>query len=569
MMWTYYAIVAGGSLFSLLVIGLILSRLYTKASSEQAFVRTGYGGQRVVVKGGALALPIFHDLIWVNMNTLRLEVRRANEQALITKDRMRVDVAVEFYVRVKANEDSIATAAQTLGQRTQDPDALRTMFEGKGVDALRAVAAQMTMKELHEQRADFAQRVQAVVAEDLHKNGLELESVSLTALDQTKREYFDPTNAFDAEGLAKLTEEIESRRKYRNAIEQDTEVAIKEKNLEAQRRTLEVEKQVQQAKLEQERELAALRAAQEAEVQRTQAEGERLGQEAKILSDRQVAEARILAEREVGEAEAHKRQLLETAQVAAKTAIQMAEQDNAIQVANKSRQESEAKAAADLARAEAVRAAEEVETVRMTSIAERDKAIQLIEAAKSAEQEAIALKVAAEAEKEAAGFRAEALLTEAEAQTRAAKLRADGALAEKQSQAEGTRQVNEAENVLSLEQIAMRVRLALIEALPDIIAASVKPMERIESIRIAEVGGLAAGTGDGADSRAGEISLSDQVVKSAMRYRAQAPLVDALLKEVGLDGQDLRGVVQALSTNTPGSLAAQAEPREIEPPAAA
>ena len=42
----------------------------------------------------AFVLPIVHDVIPVNMNTLRLEVSRGRDKALITKDRMRVDVIV-------------------------------------------------------------------------------------------------------------------------------------------------------------------------------------------------------------------------------------------------------------------------------------------------------------------------------------------------------------------------------------------------------------------------------------------------------------------------------------------
>lgn len=51
-------------------------------------------------------------------------------------------------------------AAQTLGQRTMQPEMLKDLVEGKFVDALRSVAAGMTMNELHEQRADFVQKVQ-------------------------------------------------------------------------------------------------------------------------------------------------------------------------------------------------------------------------------------------------------------------------------------------------------------------------------------------------------------------------------------------------------------------------
>ena len=54
---------------ALLAIGLILSRLYHRASKEVSFVRTGFRGQRVIINGGALVLPVLHEIIPVNMNT--------------------------------------------------------------------------------------------------------------------------------------------------------------------------------------------------------------------------------------------------------------------------------------------------------------------------------------------------------------------------------------------------------------------------------------------------------------------------------------------------------------------
>ena len=269
------AIYAGSILVAVLAMGLVFSRLYKRASKEISFVRTGFGGQKVVLNGGALVFPILHELIPVNMNTLRLPVNRANEQALITRDRMRVDVIAEFYVRVKPSEDSIANAAQTLGMRTMRPDQLKELVEGKFVDALRAVAAEMAMTELHEKRVDFVQKVQQVVSEDLLKNGLELESVSLTGLDQTSKEHFNPNNAFDAEGLTRLTEEIETRRKARNDIEQDTSVAIASKNLEAERQTLEIERDAEYARLDQQQEVELRKAAQVAEIASEQAKKRR------------------------------------------------------------------------------------------------------------------------------------------------------------------------------------------------------------------------------------------------------------------------------------------------------
>src|SRR5512134_4189261 len=114
-----------GSDFGVFLLGLIavaivvaiivwlLNWLYLRSSKERSFVRTGLGGQKVVLGGGAFVLPIVHDVIPVNMNTLRLEVSRGRDKALITRDRMRVDVVAEFYVRVQATADAIAAAAQT------------------------------------------------------------------------------------------------------------------------------------------------------------------------------------------------------------------------------------------------------------------------------------------------------------------------------------------------------------------------------------------------------------------------------------------------------------------------
>src|SRR5881628_3063674 len=244
----------------------LMNWLYLRSSKERAFVRTGLGGQRVVMNGGAFVLPIVHEVVPVNMNTLRLEVSRGRDKALITKDRMRVDVVSEFYVRVQAAPEAIASAAQTLGQRTLEPETLKELVEGKFVDALRTVAAEMTMEELHEKRGEYVKRVKSVVAADLLQNGLELEAVSLTQLDQTAMEFFNPSNAFDAEGLTRLTEQIERRKKQRNDVEQDTLIAIRNKNLEAEKLSLEIDREGEYARLHQQREVEIARARQRAEL---------------------------------------------------------------------------------------------------------------------------------------------------------------------------------------------------------------------------------------------------------------------------------------------------------------
>lgn len=551
---------------ALFAIGLIVSRLYRRSSKEVSFVRTGFGGQKVIMNGGALVFPVLHEQIPVNMNTLRLEVRRANEQALITKDRMRVDVQAEFYVRVQPVVESIANAAQTLGRRTMEPAALKELVEGKFVDALRAVAAEMAMEELHEQRVNFVQKVQAAVSEDILKNGLELESVSLTGLDQTNREFFNPDNAFDAEGLTKLTQAIEERRKARNDIEQETQVLIERKNLDAEQQKYQISRDKEFARLEQEREIQIRMAEQAALIKQQQSEREREAEETRILAAQKVRQADIASEQVVKEREIATALAVEAAAVEKAKQIALAEQSRDIAVSIKSKEKSVADAAADEARALAAKAAEEVATSRQTAIAEREKAIQLIEARKAAEQQAISITVAAEAEKAAASDRAEAIRIAAEADAEkqrvgakgsadAELLRAEALAATYKVEAEGKRTINEASNTLSAEQIAMQVRIKLIEALPQIIAESVKPMQNIDGIKILHVDGLngagGAVTGGEAGSGAPAGGLADQAVAAALRYRSQAPLIDALMSELGISGGTLDGLASSVTQGEP------------------
>ena len=519
--------VAATVLVVLIVIGLILARLYRRASKETGFVRTGFGGEKVVINGGALVLPILHETMPVNLNTVRLPVERRNTDALITSDRMRIDVKAEFYVRVKPDAGSIAIAAQTLGQRTMQPEALKELIEGKFVDALRSVAAGMTMSQLHEQRSDFVQKVQQVSSVDLAMNGLELESVSLTGLDQTSIEHFNANNAFDAEGLTKLTEQIELRKKTRNDIEQDTRVQIETKNLEAERTRLDLQRETEFARIEQERELENRRAAQVADIARIQAEQSREAEQARINAKQIVDGAQIEADRTISQA-----------RIAQEQAVAIARQESQIAVQGKSREESQAKAEADRARAEAVAAEEQVVTARETEVAERVKRIELIEASKEAERSAIGIKVAAEAEKQAATDRAEAVRVAAEGEASAAKLTAEGVRARFEVDAAGQRALNEAANILSSDQVSMQTKIALLKALPEIIRESAKPMKAINSIKIVQVEGLGGGNNGGGGGASGsDGNLADAAMTAALRYRTQAPMIDNLLRELGLDGK--------------------------------
>jgi uncharacterized membrane protein YqiK len=362
-------------------------------------------------------------------------------------------------------------------------------------------------------------------------------------------EFFNPSNAFDAEGLTRLTEEIERRKKIRNDIEQDTLIQIRNKNLEAEKISLEIDRDSEYARLSQQREVEIARARQRAEVAAERARREQEAEQAQIAARHEVEKDRIATERALDEQRILREQELQRLEVDRRKALELAEQQRAIAIAEASRAQSDAQAEAELARARAVEAEERVFSARETEVAERRKQIDLIGAAQEAEREGIRVRLSAEADKAAALDRADAQRLEAEGQADAAKIRALAAKLTYEIDAEGNRLLNEAQNVLSPESRASNARLRIIEKLDAIIRESVKPMEKIDSIRIMQVDGLggggpARGEGEGGGRRGG---IADGVVDSALRYRAQAPLIDALLREVGLSGGgDIGKLTEAL-----------------------
>src|SRR3546814_19029976 len=78
------------------------------------------------------------------MNVLRIPVARGRDQAVITRDRMRVDIEAAFFVRVTNKPGAVAAAAATPGRRTLYAEHLADLLTGNFVGALRSVAAEKT-----------------------------------------------------------------------------------------------------------------------------------------------------------------------------------------------------------------------------------------------------------------------------------------------------------------------------------------------------------------------------------------------------------------------------------------
>ncbi|GKY90100.1 flotillin family protein [Sinisalibacter aestuarii] len=509
-----------GWIILLIVLAAIVIALaawfYERATNEVSLVKTGIGGRKVIIDGGTLAIPYFHEISRVNMQTIRMDVTRRGESALITKDRMRVDVSAEFYASVVPSADAIARAAQTLGRRTFQPDELKALIDGMMVDALRAVAAQMTMDQLHEDRAEFVREVRDALHGTIERYGLQLDSVSLTELDQTPFSALDDNNAFNAVGMRKLAEVISKSKKERAQIEGDSEVEVRRTAMEASRRKLEIDLEERRAEIAQAQEVESLMAAQLAEVARRKADAEREAAHARIRMEQEIQSADIARELAVREAE-----------IAQARALQIAEQDRQIQISAKSQEESRARAEADTARAEAVKAEEAIQTARQLAEAERRKQVALLAAQQDAETAATRARIAAESEKATAKDRKEAKREEAEA-VKLLKL----------AEAEAERARIEAENARSDALMAMELEKMRLQAMPGIVAQMVKPAEKIDRISINHISGLGARGGvEPGEAKAG--SPVSQIVDSILDMSVALPAMNKLGEIIGEGvGQD-------------------------------
>ena len=528
------AIALLAAVIGLIVLAYLFHWFYQRSTKETAFVRTGMGGETVVINGGALVLPIIHEITPVSLNVTRIQVDATHGEALITRDRMRVDIAAEFFVRVAQNRDAVAAAAPTLGRRATDPNQMADLLSGKFIAALRAAAAEMDLDAMHERRADYVDTVAARAADALALNGLELESVAITHMDQTALEHFNPANRFDADGLTRLVETIEARRAKRNEIEQDAMVAIRARNLEAEKETLKIEEDGENARLAQERavetarahqaaEIAQVRAAQEAEAERARIDQERAVRREQIQQQNDVDAADIAAREDVERARIVSDRQLRDARILADEESEKRDIQRRIAIAEASIAQAEAEIVAEAARARAVEATEKVDTVREVELAERSAAIDKLLAAKDAET----ARLAAEAERVTAAAAAEAL-----------KLK------------------NEAENLLSEDARAAQLRAKMIDHLEGVIRESVRPLENIEGIKILHVDGL----GGGGDR---SLSPTDEVIESALRYRAQAPLIDEMMKEIGVENSKVSGMGDIFrSARDAQSLAKETKPKK-------
>ena len=380
-------------------IGLIFSSLYVKAKGNVAYFKTGQGGPEVIKDKGRIIIGFLHEIIPVSLETMKIAVDRKGKESLITLDKMRAEVVAEFYIRVKADAEGgtkgniyggIQTAARTLGDKISSAaqkggkfdqrslleaqtNAVKELEKEKLIDALRTVAAKITLEDLNLRRDEFKREVMTTVKDGLLQNGLELEDCTLSSLDQAPMSVMDPNNSFDAQGLKNLQKIISETSVTRNEYEKSAEIEITKRNVETKKAVLLQEQDMAFKQADQVREVRSYQAVQDKTAAMTEIQAQEEVAKRDINRNREIELQSVEKEQQVSTANVEKERLIQTKTVEQKRAIEIALRDQQIAVAEKDSERALAQEKMSKAEALAEKARQEVETVKVAQTAEREK----------------------------------------------------------------------------------------------------------------------------------------------------------------------------------------------------
>lgn len=422
----------GGVAFLVIMIGLAtaFSKFYQKPGPEEAVVRTGMGGLRVITGRGMIVIPLIQEAHRMDLSVKRILIDRDGEDGLICKDNMRADIKVTFFVRVNNKSEDIKQVAETIGpRRASEQNKLEELFDAKFSEALKTVGKGFDFVQLYTERDEFKEQILRVIG-DL--NGYVLDDCAIDYLEQTPLDRLSPTNILDAEGIKKITELTSAEKIKENYFTREKEKTLKKQDVEAQEAILELEKQRVEAVEKQKREIANITSRENAEAARV-AEEERLKAEtARIRTEEELQVQEQNKQRQVIVASRNKERTdaVESERVTRDRDLEITDRERLVGLATIEKEkviEVERKNIQEVIRERvAVERAvvEEKEKIKNTEAfmaADRQKTVAITLAEKDAQESLVKTVKAAEAAKSAATLLADQVVIEAEARRASAE----------------------------------------------------------------------------------------------------------------------------------------------------
>lgn len=506
----------GGSLvFPGLIAGLVLlllasifayTRIYVITPTNEAFVRTGgvlSKKKTVFLNGGCVVIPGFHELTRVPLREISINVERTGKLAVRTQDYLRANMRVTFYVCISASDEDVQIAAARISRQGKiSSEDIKEALETRADDAIRAAAKKKTLAEIDSDKLGFAEEVLNLTQQDLKKVGLTLNNIAISEIEES--DTYDTNNFFDAQGVRLRTETIQRSIQQKREVELTTQVAIEQKELDAQKLSLQISQEKETAELEQKLKVEALTAQREREIQEAKDKEAAATLRSKILQDKSVEEEEIRKKVSVQQsqieadialearnkqlkiAQTEQKQEAEVAEIIRQQAVQsnklqaqvqiaesekvarLAQEDLAISIANKKKE-------TFIAEAEQVQAQEAVQTASETEKAERNKNLSAIVAEQQAQERDISerkvIEIDAFRRRKQAEIAQEAAELEAESIRILAQAERDRSLAE----AEGIQAKITAENSISNASLSAKILTTiwpeLSEKLPEIVSS--------------------------------------------------------------------------------------------------
>ncbi len=530
----------GVLLFLLLFSIFLYTRFYVIAPTNEALVIAGgviQKNKKVVLNGGCIVIPGFHEVTRVPLKEISIDVVRSGNLAVRTQDYLRANMRVTFYVCINAQEKDILTAAARLSENGKISDTnIKKAIDNRADDAIRAAAKQKKIAEIDSDKIDFADTVLNLIQDDLKKVGLTLNNIAISEIEES--DTYNENDYFDAQGVRLRTETIQKSIQQKREVELVTKVAIEAKELEAEKLSLKIAQDKENANLSQQKALEFLRAQQQREIQESKDKEAAKIEQNKILQEQAVAEEQIqqklavqqkqiaanialeeqnkqfkvaqtLQQQESEVAEITRQKTIQSSDLQAKAEVAAAQQESeiaqqqaAIAIANKEKERLEAEAEKATAES-AVITAKEVEK------AERERQLSLIAAERQAQEKRIADQNVVEIDVFRRRRQAEIARQAAELEAESIRTLADAAKYKDLAEAEGKCALIQAENALSTANrtadLIKTIWPELVPQLPIIIQALAPQPGVLGDARIYSFPGLHGQNGNGSTS-IGDIS---------------------------------------------------------------
>ncbi|MDJ0511465.1 MAG: SPFH domain-containing protein [Crocosphaera sp.] len=200
----------GVLIFIIVILGLIVGWLFQKSRSQEGFFEQ-------------------------SQEEFAISIKISNVR---TKDYFRAEIEGTVYVKIEDETKAISLQSQE-GIITHD--SVADVLEDRLDSAMRQVASEMDLEEIHTERKKFCKEVQELLKNSFTSLGLSLNDNAVVVGNVDESNNYNPNNYFDVQAIQKRTETIQKATLETRKTELDIKPQIREQELKIQQEIREKE----------------------------------------------------------------------------------------------------------------------------------------------------------------------------------------------------------------------------------------------------------------------------------------------------------------------------------------